>query len=267
MNLFGNSFYSYKIDQYRNQMDMYTRQLSTGKRINSARDDAAGMSVAVRFGSQIAGNQGGIRSIDQTTSALMTIDGALSGAIDVLNEMKDLTIQAQNDTLSAADRTNIQQQIDDLKAVYDDSISTFSFNGSNFLDNTTVVTMQTGSGSFTFSGKDVTDGGAEGVNLTGIDVSTTAGGQTAQVQIEASVETLLDARSYYGGKVNALSYRKDALVQQNIALQESRSRIEDADLAKAMSEFTKFQILEQSNLQMIQQRDALNYNILSLLSF
>ena len=262
--MFSNYSIFSSLNTHQNRLDVLSKQMSTGKRINSAADDVGGIGIVNRFKTQVNGFEAGSKNITQLNSAMESIDGAIASAEDILLELKDKALQAQNDTLSAADRTNLQQEMDDLKAAFDDVVSNFNFNGKNYLDNGTATTANTGMGTFTFSAKDISDGGTEGVDLAAMDVSTSAGASAAQVKIEASLDVLSDTRGYYGGKMNTLSFRQDAIDVQRVNIDSARSRIEDVDMSKAMSEFTKLQILEQANLELLQQRDSMNYNILAL---
>jgi flagellin len=267
MKLFANYSLLRTLHRQQRQMNHLSEQLSSGKRINHSSDDPAGLAIANRMSARSSGIGAGLRNINNVQSLFETIDGGLSQLEDVLLEMKETTAEARDGTLSPQDRSNLQAELDSLTDTYHDIVSTFSFNEKNWLNDNATYDVNTGIGNFSFDSKQVSSGGSEGVDLSGLDVSSSTNAQASGTKIQASLDIISDTRVYYGGKMNALEFRQEAIQTEQMNLEVARSRIEDADMAKAMSDLTKMQILEQANLELLQQRNNWNYNILALFEF
>lgn len=265
MNMLNNSFYLGNLRYVNKNLNKYSEILSTGKRINKASDDVVGSSMVTRLNTKINHYNASNENIKKTQSVLETIDSTIEDAEGIAMKMKDITIQAQNDTLTVEDRANLQTELDGLKTTYDELIANADINNINYLNvagNT--YSVNTGMGNFSISSKNMTSVAGGVIDFEAMDLSTTANANAAQTKIEASLESLIDTRSYYGAKMNILSERADLNRNQGMEASKSKSRIEDADMAKASSEFSRYQILHQTNLDILMQRDSINYNILSL---
>ncbi|AIT81690.1 flagellin [Novosphingobium pentaromativorans] len=244
-------------------------RLSTGKRINSAKDDAAGLAIATSMTSQIKGMSQGIRNANDGISMAQTADGALSEVTNMLQRVRELTVQASNDTYSADDRTRIQTEVTQLQDQITDVLDNSEFNGNKLFDGTAgtagVVTIQVGANA------------ADTIDLTFTDVSAGAGMTAAlAVDVQAlagteldSLDTAMDEVSTLRANLGASQNRLDSAVNTMTAnvtnLSDARSRIEDADYSSETTAMAKAQILSQASTAMIAQANQAQQNVMSLL--
>lgn len=265
MKINNSGFYSNLVNSSQKNIDLYSKQLATSKRINSAADDAAGLSIATRLKSQVSSFNVGAANSEKVSTVLKSVEGTMGEAQKLLQKMRDVALQADNGTLSTSEKTDLQNQFKDLADSYDKLVSNSKVGGVNYLDGsvTSPVTVNTGVGSFSFDGADIKGGGAGGVaDLSTLDVST--GAQAAITALDTSIDKVVSARGTYGAKINALDSITEVAKNQEVIAEEARGRIEDADMAKASSELTKAQIMQQANIAMLQNVNQANYNILSL---
>ena len=248
-------------------MDKVMEQLNSGKRINSAADDAAGLSIVTRLKRDINNYNTGNQNVGVARSFLETADGAADQASGILSQMKDLATQADDATLSSTDAANLQTQFNDLRTAYTNLVGNTKFNGKNLLnDASTTYNVNTGFSSITLSGIDIAlTGTGLGTALTTSDISTQAGAQSAITNLQTAIDTLSDRRGALGSKMNVLDIHEGINTEMAANTDTARGRIEDADMAKATSEMTRLQIVQQSNLQLLQQYDMFRSTILSLL--
>jgi len=250
--------------QTQRNMQLASQRLSTGLRINSAADDPAGLAIVTKMKSQSRGAAIGNRNIQSARSLLQTADGAAGQLSSIAQKMKDLALQADNGTLSTADRTSLNDQMTDLKSEYDRIVTNTKFNGNNIMNSATSINVNTGNGSFSIQTKNATSGGGT-VDLESLDITTQAGAQAAITKIDTAVDSISTIRSGYGSQLNALDYREDFNNAYTVAMESARSRIEDANMAEEMSNLSKNQLLHQANIQMLHMQDQLNSNMLMLL--
>ena len=264
MQISNDSFFLNYLANSQRQLDTLSLRLSTGKRINSAADDPSGLAIATRLQSRVNNYDIANQNIDRATSLLSTIDTTIGSAEDIVTQMQNIATQAQDGTLSSSDRTDLQNQYNNLKSSYDNLISKSSYNGVNYLNNTNTVKINTGDSSMNITGSDLTSGGAGGVNLESVDLTTQAGADAAVAQLKTSQDALITVRSSYGADTNVLNSIHDMNANLSVNYADAQSKIMDADMAKTMSDFTKEQIMQQSNLQVLSLRNQLNSSILNL---
>lgn len=248
-------------------------ELSTGKRINSAADDAAGMAISNKMTSQIRSLQVAVRNANDGISMLQTADGATEVMTDMLNRMRELSIQSGNDTYSQSDRDALQSEFSQLQEQTGNIISTTSWNGMKLLDGGAgsggSVRFQIGAAS--------TDSLAMPLaTLKSSDVATALGSSAAiNTQSKAnSAAGLIDKalkqidgeRSKWGGVMNRLTYAADNASNVSMNSSESRSRILDTDYAKATASLARSMILNEAGTAMLSQANQRPYYVLALLS-
>jgi flagellin len=233
------------------------QKLSSGLRINSAADDAAGLAISEKMRSQINGTAQAQRNAMDGISLVQTAEGAYNEMHSILQRVRELAVQAQNSTLSTADQGAIDQEVGQLTAELTRIAGNTQFNGLQIL-----------SGSFTLQvGADAGSGNQIGFSLssisfTGIGTANAAGAISA---IDAAITSVSAARSTLGAIQNRLEDTVDNLgvYQENISAAESRIR--DVDIASETVNFTKLQILSQSGTAMLAQANSAPNNVLSLL--
>ncbi|CCA92993.1 MULTISPECIES: flagellin [unclassified Novosphingobium] len=244
-------------------------RLSTGKRINSAKDDAAGLAISTSMTSQIKGMSQGIRNANDGISMAQTADGALSEVTNMLQRVRELTVQASNDTYSADDRTRIQTEVTQLQDQITDVLGNTEFNGNKLFDGTAgtagVVTIQVGANAsdtidLTFS--DVSAGTGMTAALA-VDVQALAG--TELDSLDTAMDEVSTLRANLGASQNRLDSAVNTMTANVTNLSDARSRIEDADYSAETTAMAKAQILSQASTAMIAQANQAQQNVMSLL--
>ncbi|WP_404335942.1 flagellin [Planococcus rifietoensis] len=218
------------------QMDNMGK-LSSGMRINSAKDDAAGLSISEKMRGQIRGLEQGSRNAQDAISMIQTAEGALSETHDILQRMRELTVQAGNDSYDTDDRTVIQVEIDDLAEEITRISETTQFNGQNLLDATGGTT-----GTFSFqigSNKDqqltVSFAAMDAATLTAdtVDVTDSATATASLEILDNAIKSVSDERSQLGSKQNRFEHTINNLNTSAENLTAAESRIRDVDYAEA----------------------------------
>ncbi|MEG6566771.1 flagellin [Thermoanaerobacterium saccharolyticum] len=236
------------------------QKLSSGYRINSAADDAAGLAISEKMKAQIAGLDQAQRNAQDGISLLQTAEGALNETTSILQRMRELTVQASNDTNTDTDRANIQKEIDQLKEEIDRIASTTQFNTKNLLDGTASVTLQIGanaSQNIAFAiGK--MDSSTLGVNSLDVSTSTLTSDQISAwlTTIDNAINTVSGQRADLGALQNRLEHTVNNLGTASENLTAANSRIRDVDMAQEMMEFTKDNILNQAATAMLEETAA-----------
>jgi flagellin len=255
----------------RSQGDLSTalQRLSSGLRINSAKDDAAGLAISERFTTQINGLNQAIRNSNDAISLAQTGEGALQEVTTALQRIREIAVQSVNSTNSSSDRLSLQQEVSQLQSEITRVAGT-KFNG--------VAIVGAGATSFTFQ---VGANAGDTIKVTTTNVTSSTTGYTSvvtngQVSTAAKACALITAVDKYLDSVNsvraqlgAVQNRFDAVVRngQNVAenLSASRSRIQDADFAAETARLTRAQILQQAGISMLSQANAQPQSVLSLL--
>jgi flagellin len=245
-----------------------TQQLSSGKRINSAADDAAGLSISEKMKAQIRGLDQASRNSQDGISMIQTADGSLSTANDILARIKELATQAANGTYDAStDLTNVQKEVDQLATQFTDIKTNTKFNGTALLDGQNDVKLQIGTDStqtLTIA-KASTDLSAVDTAVSGYDLSTQGGATTALADIDTQINAVNGIRSYLGANQNQLEKNISNLDTTSENLTSAQSRIEDVDMAKAVMENSKNGILAQAAQAMLAQANQQPQGVLQLL--
>ncbi len=256
-------------------MSKAMEQLSTGKRINSAADDAAGLGIADKMTAQIRGLNQAVRNANDGISMLQTAEGATKEITNMLQRMRELAVQGANDTYGSADRASIGLEFDALTAEIDRIANSTEWNGMKILDGSDMTTAKlqigTGSGSayqieVTFDAMTAASLGSTGLATGDIDSAATAGTfQTMISTIDLAITYVDDFRADMGAKINRLNYAADNMTNTSMNTAASRSRIEDTDFAAATTELARTQIISQAATAMLAQANQQPQGVLSLL--
>jgi flagellin len=239
-------------------------RLSSGLRINKAKDDAAGLAISDRMTTQIRGLEQAIRNVNDGIGFAQTADGAMEEVTNALQRMRELAVQASTGTVSSAtgsdDKGKLNLEFAALKASIDDTIADTTFNGVTLFGSS--VTVQSG----VDSGQDIAVS-VSSLSLTGTgdDISTASGAKAALAKLDADLDTVATARATAGAAQSRLesTARNLANVVENVSA--ARSQILDADFAKETANLTKAQILQQSGAAILAQANLIPQNVLSLL--
>lgn len=255
----------------RNALGTAMERLSSGMRINSAKDDAAGQAIANRMNSQIKGMAQAQRNANDGISMIQTTEGALNQINNNLQRVRELAVQAASDTNDVADRESIQTEITERINEIDRVAKSASFNGIKLADGTnTSLQIQIGANteaedSITIS---LTDGTTAGLSVDDLAAGAVTDSAAAYVTIDAvdaALKTVDTARSSLGATLNRFDSVISNLQNSETNLSAARSRIEDADYAKEVAEMTRAQILQQAGTSVLAQANQIPQGVLSLL--
>lgn len=245
------------------------QRLSSGLRINSAKDDAAGLAISERFTAQIRGLNQGVRNANDAISLAQTGEGALQEITTALQRIRELSVQAVNATNSATDRTSLQQEVDQLQEEITRVAGT-KFNGTAIIGvSATSFTFQVGANAGdtikVTTGNIISADTGYGSVVTNGSVGTVADACALISAVDGYLDTVNSQRATLG----AVQNRFEAVVRngQNVVenLTASRSRIQDADFAMETAALTRAQILQQAGIAMLSQANAQPQSVLSLL--
>ncbi|WEK44667.1 MAG: flagellin [Candidatus Sphingomonas colombiensis] len=248
-------------------------RLSTGKRINSAKDDAAGLAIAASMTSQIRGMSQGIRNANDGISMAQTAEGALDEVTNMLQRMRELGVQAGNDTYSTEDKKNIAAEQKALATQIDSVLKNTTFNGQTLFD------AKAGAAG---DGKVTIQAGANAADTVTLDLSTdltAAAGKTTTVTAAASATTpitdlkqfddaiaeIANTRAGLGASQNQLESAVNNLTSNVNNLSDAKSRIEDADFSTESTNLAKAQILAQASTAMLAQANQSQQGVMKLL--
>ena len=248
-------------------------RLSTGKRINSAKDDAAGLAIATSMSSQIRGMGQAIRNSNDGISLAQTAEGSLNEVTNMLQRVRELATQSASGTYQdATDRAYMQTEVDALTAQIDQVITNSTFNGVQLFDGSTAaITVQSGANAadtVDLVMADLTTLAASGGAAGSYDVSTAAAANALldpATGIDVEINAISSARASLGAGQNRLETVVNNLTSNVTNVSDARSRIEDTDYSAETTAMAKAQILSQASTAMIAQANQSQQNVLSLL--
>ena len=248
-------------------------KLSSGFRINSAADDAAGLAVSEEMKSDIRSLGQASRNANDAISMVQTAEGALSQVHDILGRMRELSVQANSDGINNEQRAHVDTEFQALAAEINDISSQSQFNGTSLLDGTLNASFQVGIESTDtlsiavsqgFSTADLEDAGST-TNLGAVDLTSTTNAVTAMSVLDNAISVVSETRAGLGASQNRLESKIENLSVSRENLEAANSRIRDVDVASEMASMTKNQILMQAGSSMLAQANSLPQTALSLL--
>jgi flagellin len=251
------------------------QRLSSGLRVNSAKDDAAGLAIAERMNAQVRGMNVAVRNANDGISLAQTAEGALSKVGDALQRMRELAIQARNATNSSSDKDSLNKEFMELQSEIGRVLGGTTFNGKHILGaDATTLTFQIGANTTaddvinitTENLTTATDITAVTSTAAAIDATATIGDIAAVIDdIDAAIDNVNNTRATFG----ATQSRFDAIIsnlQQSVENQAAaRSRIMDADFAQETAAMSRAQILQQAGTAMVAQANQLPQQVMRLL--
>jgi flagellin len=220
-------------------------RLSSGRRINRASDDAAGLAIAERLSALSAGYSTAIRNAADGTSLTQVADGAMSEQGSALGRMRELALQSANGTLNASDRTALNAEFNALRDEVDRVATSTNFNGIDLLQGGGGTAMQVGvdGGAGDQINVPNVDTRAAALGLGGLDIGTQAGAQAALSQMDTSIDLVSQSRGQVGAVANRLEAAGSNLATQRENTMASLSRIRDLDVAHESSSLSSNQTL------------------------
>ncbi|HMM51106.1 MAG TPA: flagellin [Burkholderiaceae bacterium] len=244
------------------------QRLSSGLRVNSAKDDAAGLAIAERMNAQVRGMNVAIRNANDAISLSQTAEGALGKVGDMLQRMRELAVQAANATNGAGDLANLDAEYQALGEEIGRALGNTKFNGLAILGaDAGAQEFQVGANSgetITVTTTDMSSD-ADIAAVTGGDLTSAANASTALTNIDTALDTLNGERAMYGATQNRFEAVIGALQVAAENQAAARSRIMDADFAAETAALTRAQVLQQAGTAMLSQANSLPNNVLALL--
>ncbi|MFP3725823.1 flagellin [Priestia filamentosa] len=228
-------------------------RLSSGKRINSASDDAAGLAIATRMDSKIRGMEVGVRNSNDGISAAQTAESALGSITNILQRMRDLTVQSANGTNTSEDKDALNTEFSQLKDEINHIADNTTFNGVNLLNEDGKIDIQLSDVKGDTMSIGTMDATAATLGIEGSKIGSDGDTDDALEKIDAALKNVSNQRATYGANLNRLNFNIDNISSSSTNLSSAKSRIEDADMAKEVSEMTKNKILQQSGMAMLSQ--------------
>jgi flagellin len=244
------------------------QKLSTGLRINTAADDASGLAISEKFRAQINGLQTAKTNAQEGISMLQTAEGSLNEVSSILQRINTLAVRSANDvTLTAANRTTMDSEVQGLKAELDRIAANVTFNTKTLLDGTLSGNLQVGAGATADNQINVaiTSVTAATLGLTATSVTTSANALTAITATNTAIDTVAGNRGTIGVVENRLQHTISNLDTSITNTTASESSIRDVDMASEISNLTRLQILQQSDVAMLAQANSQPQAVLSLL--
>jgi flagellin len=245
------------------QMSLATsmQRLSSGLRVNSAKDDAAGLAIADRMNAQIRGTNVAIRNANDGISLAQTAEGALATVTDALQRMRELAVQAQNGSNGTTDRANLDTEYQQLSSEITRIASQTKFNG------TAIVGASAGTQVFQVGANngDTLSVTTSTVTTVGGALTTASAASTAVAALDTALDTITTSRATYGAAISRFGFAISNLSITNENQQAARGRIMDADFAAETSNLSRAQILQQAGNAMVAQANQLPQQVMALL--
>ncbi|MCL6252171.1 flagellin FliC [Altererythrobacter sp. KTW20L] len=247
-------------------MGVAMERLSTGKRINGAKDDAAGLAIATTMTADIRAMNQGIRNANDGIALAQTAEGALDEVSNMLQRVRELAVQSKTETYSADDRGYMDAEVAELSAQIDDILANTEFNGVTLFSTTAGTDVTVDIATNATDTVTLTSVGIDGTNLgAALDVSTAALADTTIGNVDDALGDISATRATLGAGQNRLESAINNLTTNSTNLSDARSRIVDTDYSAETTALAKSQILSQASTAMLAQANQSQQNVLSLL--
>ena len=245
-------------------------RLSTGLRVNRAADDPAGLAVAVQLGADDRSASQALRNTNDGLSLLATAEGAMGEIGTILDRMRELAVQSANGTLTASQRSTIDDEFEELSAEIDRISTSTEFNGISLTDGTpSSLNIQVGINGGASNQISVTlsdaSASALGVGTSSVDLTTASGATTAITTIDNAIDTVAGQRSSIGASQNRLESASSYMSEFQLATRSARSGIMDADMAFEAAEMSRLQVIQAAGIAALAQAQNINQGIIGLL--
>jgi len=242
-------------------------ELSSGLRVNAAADDAASLAIGNQMAARIVSLNQAVRNANDGISMMQTADGATKVMADLLARMRELAIQASSDTYGTTDRDALNTEFGELKNAMSSIVQDTSWNGKKLLNGSNLsATYQVGASGVDTDGVSVSFSNLSSLTvLTATGLSNRTDAQTVMTSVEADLTTINNARATWGAAMNRLSHAADNSGNVSLNLSASKSRLVDADYAKATADLARAQIIEAAGTAMLSQANQQGVMVLHLL--
>lgn len=241
-------------------------RLSSGKRINRASDDAAGLAIAEKLSAMVSGLSQADRNLADGVSLANVADGAMSSQGDALIRMRELAVQSANGTLNDTDRQALNSEFNALRDEVDRVASTTEFNGTPLLQGNS-INMQAGTdgGANSQIAINTADTSAANLNINGLNIGTQGGAQSSLADIDAAIEQVNSSRGDVGATVNRLDAARSNISTEIENTTASLSRIQDLDVARESSDMANNNVLMRAALATMGQANTMKGMLVSKL--
>ena len=253
----------------RSQGEMTTsmERLTSGLRVNRTADDAAGKAVITGMTTQIRGTDMAIRNVNDGISLVQTVDAAAEETVNMLYRMRELSVQAANETYTSGQRNQMQVEVSQLKVEINRIADTTKFNGVELMAANDIISIHAGWETdanntirISLRGMRTTN-----LNLTTNTVNTAASALGTMSAVTRALSAISKVRAGYGAVQNRMDYTISNLESVNENIKAARSQIQDADFARESANLARTQILQQAGMSMLSQANQSSQNVLSLL--
>jgi flagellin len=257
-------------DNNSNSLATSLQRLSSGLRVNSAKDDAAGLAIASKMDSQARGMNVAIRNSNDGISLVQTAESGMAVIGDMMQRMRELAVQATNGTNTSGDLSAINQEYSQLWSEINRTMSSVQFNSTSLLNATSAFSFQIGANSgqtVSIASSDISItagvGGMSGASA--LNTTTTSANASAIDAISTAITAINSSRATLGAIQNRFNYTVSFLQSASENQQAARGRIMDADFAQETSNLSRAQILQQAGTAMVAQANQLPQGVLALL--
>lgn len=246
------------------------QRLSSGLRVNSAKDDSAGLAIADRMQAQVRGMNVAVRNANDAISLAQTAEGSIGKVTDMLQRMRELAVQSANATNTQGDRDNLNEEFREMAAEIDRTLGATRFNGLAILSGDAgTLTFQVGAETTDtvdiVTTNLVTNADVAAVTGAGSDITSVGNATTAMTNIDTALDTVNAERALYGASQNRFEAIIGTLQVASENQSAARGRIMDADFASETANLSRTQILQQAGTAMVAQANALPQGVLALL--
>jgi len=246
-------------------------RMSSGLRVNRAADDPAGLAVAMQLNTEDRSASQALRNTNAGISMLQTAEGAMGEIGNILDRMRELAVQSSSETLSSSQRSDIDNEFEELSSEIERISSATEYNDIKLTDGTTsTIDVQVGINSGTASQVSLSfsDVGADtlGVDAGAIDLSTSSGASAAITEIDEAIDTIAGEKASLGASHSRLESSASYMQEFQLATRSARSSIMDADMAFEVAESSRLQVVQAGAIAALAQAKNINESIIGLLS-
>lgn len=246
-------------------MSTNMEQLSTGSRINSAKDDAAGLAIGQSMTSQVRGLNMAVRNINDGVNMMQTAEGAMIEQSNMLQRMRELAVQSANGTVSTAQRSYLNTEFQALTSQIGNIASQTTWNGTDLMKATATFSFQSGSNSGQTISVVITEMSTSSLGISSASISDTTSASSAIATLDTALNSINSQRATIGAGINQMTYAADNISNISANVTASRSSIMDTDYATASTNLAKNQIIQQAATAMLAQANQQPQSVLSLL--
>ncbi|MCY6959591.1 flagellin [Clostridium brassicae] len=255
-----------KLTKNKTAKNELTEKISSGKRINRAADDSAGLSISQSFKAQVRGIDMAERNIQDGISMIQVADGAMEEITKTLHRMKEASVQAANGTLTDEDRGAIEEEFKNLKESIDKIVNDTEFNEIKLLNEDKTLNLQIRDNPYASYDLTLTDNSCIALGIDDINVSTVGSSNEANGKIDEALNRITSNRTELGGHLNNLQHSYNDVSNAKINLTASLSQVEDVNMATALMQSVKNNVLLNCNKSMLTSAKLNNENVNTVLN-